>query len=267
MNPRTMPVWPPVWRTLALAVLLGALCTLGFAPFAVSPAPTFSLAGLLLLWQRAATPRQAALLGLAWGMGCFLTGVSWVYVSLSEFGGMAMPLAALATFLLCLLLALFPALAGGLFARWRSSTARDIWLFAGLWTLSEWLRGTVLTGFPWLAIGYSQSPPSPLAGWGAVLGVYGVGFSVALIGGLITSLFAKGWKKVLSRHGTQTLAGYHPAARRRRIAAPDGLDATRRRAAQSRPAARQCTAELEMGSAKPGLVDRHVSAIGARTSG
>jgi apolipoprotein N-acyltransferase len=197
MNPRTTPVW----RTLALAALLGALCTLGFAPFAVSPAPTFSLAGLLLLWQRATTPRQAALLGLAWGIGCFLTGVSWVYISLSEFGGMAMPLAVLATFLLCLLLALFPALAGGLCARWRSSTTRDIWLFAGLWTLSEWLRGTVLTGFPWLAIGYSQSPPSPLAGWGAVLGVYGVGFSVALIGGLITSLFAKGWKKALSRHG------------------------------------------------------------------
>lgn len=197
MNPRTASVW----RVMALAALLGALCTLGFAPFAVSPAPTFSLAGLFLLWQRAATPRQAALLGLAWGLGCFLTGVSWVYVSLSEFGGMAMPLAVLATFLFCLLLALFPALAGGLFARWRSSTVRDVWLFAGLWMLSEWLRGTVLTGFPWLAVGYSQSPPSPLAGWGAVLGVYGVGFSVALIGGLIASLFTKGWKKALSRHG------------------------------------------------------------------
>jgi apolipoprotein N-acyltransferase len=193
MNPRTASIR----RGMALAALLGALCTLGFAPFAVSPAPTFSLAGLFLLWQRAATPRQAALIGLAWGLGCFLTGVSWVYVSLSEFGGMAMPLAVLATLLFCLFLALFPALAGGLFARWRSNTMRDIWLFAGLWTLSEWLRGTLLTGFPWLAVGYSQSPPSPLAGWGAVLGVYGVGFSVALIGGLLASLFTAGWKKPL----------------------------------------------------------------------
>lgn len=203
MNPRTTPAW----SALALAALLGALCTIGFAPFTVSPAPTFSLAGLCLLWQRAASPRQAALLGLAWGLGCFLTGVSWVYVSLSEFGGMAMPLAALATFLFCLVLAFFPALAGSLFAHWRSSTARDIWLFAGLWTLSEWLRGTVFTGFPWLAVGYSQSPPSPLAGWGAVLGVYGVGFSVTLIAGLLASLFTTGWKKPLSWLAILSLLG------------------------------------------------------------
>jgi apolipoprotein N-acyltransferase len=51
--------------------------------------------------------------------------------------------------------------------------------------LAEWLRGTLFTGFPWLAVGYAQSPPSPLAGWASVLGVYGVGFIVALIGALL----------------------------------------------------------------------------------
>jgi apolipoprotein N-acyltransferase len=189
------------WRSIALAALLGALCTLGFAPFdayfPVWPAPTFSLAGLFLLWQRAATPRAAATLGFAWGAVCFLTGVSWIYVSLSVFGGMAPPLAAVATLLFCLTLALFPALAGGLFAHWqqRAAPRRSALLFAGLWTFAEWLRGTVFTGFPWLAVGYSQSPPSPLAGWGAVLGVYGVGFIVALIGSLIGTLIATGWKK------------------------------------------------------------------------
>lgn len=191
------------WRSIVPAALLGALCTLGFAPFdayfPVWPAPTFSLAGLLLLWQRAVTPRAAATLGVAWGLGCFLTGVSWVYVSLSVFGGMAPPLAAVATLLFCLTLALFPALAGGLFARGQQPATpwRNALLFAGLWTLAEWLRGTVFTGFPWLAVGYSQSPPSPLAGWGAVLGVYGVGFFVALIGGLLGTLVASGWKQPL----------------------------------------------------------------------
>lgn len=199
------PAALPAWRRIALAAALGALCTLGFAPFdayftahfPVWPAPIFSLAGLFLLWQRAATPRQAALLGLAWGLGCFLTGVSWVYVSLSEFGDMAPPLAGVATLLFCLTLALFPALAGGLFARRQQHAApwRNALLFAGLWTLTEWLRGTVFTGFPWLAVGYAQSPPSPLAGWGAVLGVYGIGFLVAVSGSLIGTLFATGWKK------------------------------------------------------------------------
>lgn len=61
-------------------------------------------------------PRQAAWQGFAWGMGCFLAGVSWV-VSLHDVGGMAMPLAAAATLLFCVWLALFPALAGYLFRR------------------------------------------------------------------------------------------------------------------------------------------------------
>ncbi|MBN8477078.1 apolipoprotein N-acyltransferase [Sulfuritalea sp.] len=183
---------------LLLAGLLGAFCVLGFAPFdawfAVWPAPTFALGGLYLLW-RAATPRAAALLGLAWGAGCFLIGVSWVYVSLSQFGGMAPPAAAAATLAFCLYLALFPALAGYAFRRIASADfsrpIADALLFAGVWTLTEWLRGTLFTGFPWLAIGYSQSPPSPLAGWASVLGVYGLGFIVALI----AALLATGWRK------------------------------------------------------------------------
>ncbi len=187
------------WRAAAAAFALGAFCVLGFAPFdayfAVWPAPTFALGGLFLLWRKAPTARAAMLLGLAWGAGCFLFGVSWVYVSLSQFGGMAPALAAAATLLFCLYLALFPALAGGLFVLWRGRAARDVLLFAGLWTLSEWLRGTLFTGFPWLAVGYSQSPPSPLAGWASVLGIYGVGFIVTLIAGLATEMFVTGWRK------------------------------------------------------------------------
>ena len=185
--------------SLLVAFVLGAFCVLGFAPFdawfaayfPVWPAPTLALGGLFLLWTRAATAYSALLLGLAWGAGCFLFGVSWVYVSLSQFGGMAPPAAAGATLLFCLYLGLFPALTGALFHRWRSSPLRDALLFAGLWSISEWLRGTLLTGFPWLVVGYAQSPPSPLAGWASVLGVYGVGFIVALIG----SLLAAAWRK------------------------------------------------------------------------
>lgn len=186
---------PVNWLTCLAAALLGALCTLGFAPFAVAPAPTFSLAALCLLWHRASSAKHAALFGFAWGCGCFLSGVSWVYVSLHEFGGMAMPLAALATLLFCLYLALFPALAGALFAHWRHAATPPAGLFAGLWTLAEWLRGSLFTGFPWLAVGYSQTPPSPLAGWAPVLGVYGVSFIVALLAGLLAHLCVDGWRR------------------------------------------------------------------------
>lgn len=186
----------PLAMRLSLALALGCLSIAGFAPYGVLPAPTLALAGLFLLWRHAPSARHAALLGLSWGLGCFGLGASWIYVSLSQFSGLAPALSVVATFLFCLYLALFPALAGAFFARWREPYAalnwRDALLFAGLWTLSEWLRGNLLTGFPWLSIGYSQTPPSPLAGYATVFGVYGVGTSVALI----SALLAVGWRSV-----------------------------------------------------------------------
>jgi len=174
-------------QPLLVALLAGAAMVFGFAPFELFPIPFLSLAVLFTLWRRAATPRRAALLGFVWGMGCFLGGVSWVYVSLHDVGGMVLPLAAVATLAFCGVLAVFPALAGWLYRRASTGipsghTTTDSWdilLLAGVWTLTEWLRGWVLTGFPWLAIGYSQTPPSPLAGYAPLLGVYGVGLLVA----------------------------------------------------------------------------------------
>ena len=165
-----------------LAVGLGGISVLGFAPFELFPLPILTLALLFRLWQRAASPLAAAWLGFCFGLGFFLTGVSWVYISLHDVGGMAAPIAFTATLLFCVYLALFPALAGYLSRRLASA---DFWcnvfLLAGLWTLTEWLRGWLFTGFPWLALGYSQTSPSPLAGYAAVLGVYGIGYLAALI--------------------------------------------------------------------------------------
>lgn len=173
------------------ALLLGAATVLGFAPFGLFPLPVATLALLFVLWHRAGSPRRVALLGFGWGLGFFLAGVSWVYVSMHDVGGMAAPLAALATLLFSAYLALYPALAGYVFGRFRCGAhGRDALLAAGAWTLSEWLRGWVLTGFPWLGIGYAQTPPSPLAGFAPVLGVYGVCFATALIAGLL----ATGWR-------------------------------------------------------------------------
>lgn len=183
-------------RSLAAAAVLGATTVLGFAPFGLFPLPLLTLAALFSLWRRAASPLAAALLGLTWGLGFFLVGVSWVYVSLHDVGGMAAPLAALATLLFCAYLALFPALAGWAFRRsasadFSSRPIADALLVAGLWMLSEWLRGGLFTGFPWLALGYSQSPPSPLADYAPLVGSYGVAFITALI----AALLAFGWRR------------------------------------------------------------------------
>jgi apolipoprotein N-acyltransferase len=180
-----------------LAALLGSLTVAAFAPLEIFVLPVFTLALLFRLWHRAATPRAAAWLGFSWGLGFFLTGVSWVYVSLHDVGGMDAPIAISATLLFCIYLALFPALAAYLLRRLVSADfLRNALLCAGLWMLTEWLRGMLFTGFPWLALGYSQTPPSPLAGYAAILGSYGIGFLVALT----AALFAFGtqtWKRAI----------------------------------------------------------------------
>ncbi|BCB25633.1 apolipoprotein N-acyltransferase [Sulfurimicrobium lacus] len=174
---------------LLIAPSLGVLAVFGFAPFYFFPLPLLALAGLFHLWANSASPRRAALDGFTFGLGFFGAGVSWVYVSLHDFGGMPLALALTATALFCAVLAIFPAVAGFLQGRWRvSRTMRLLLLMPALWGLSEWLRGWVLTGFPWLAMGYSQVPISPLAGFAPVLGVYGVSLALAVGAGALALL-------------------------------------------------------------------------------
>ena len=177
------------WREGVAALLAGAGSVFAFAPFGLFPLAFVSLAVLFITLQRAGHWRTGFGLGFVWGLGAFLAGVSWLYVALNRYGGVPMPLAALAIVLFCAYLALFPALASALFVRWCGARpSLQAALFAGLWIAAELLRGWLFTGFPWLAIGYSQTPPSPLAGFQPVLGVYGVGGLVAWCAALLAVL-------------------------------------------------------------------------------
>lgn len=185
--PAGLPGLGSPWRRHLAALAAGALSVAGFAPLAWFWLPALTLALLFLLLRSAPSARQAALNGWAFGCGLFLTGVSWVYVSLSVFGGMPAWLAGLAALLFCLFLALYPALAAYLFRRWLPAAGwRQALLFAGLLATVDWLRGWIFTGFPWLALGYSQTPPSPLAGYAPLLGVYGLSLLLALCAALLT---------------------------------------------------------------------------------
>lgn len=183
-------------RLLAAAVL-GAASVLAFAPFGWYVLAWLTLAGLFALLRGATGIRQGGLLGFAFGCGWFGAGTSWVYVSLSIFGGLPPPIAGVATLLFCMLLAAFPALAAAFFVRFRPPGAlAQACLFAALWALTEWARSWVFTGFPWLSVGYSQSPPSPFAGFAPLLGVYGVSLLTALFAALAV---AQGAAVALSR--------------------------------------------------------------------
>lgn len=153
-----------------LSCLLGALTVLGFAPFNLFWLPWLTLATLLVLWQQAATPAQVFRLGLAFGLGLYGVGIYWIYISLHTFGGMPWWFAGFCTFCLCAFMALFPALAGYL----AKKVGHLLWSAPLLWALSDWVRSWIFTGFPWLTLGYSQAPDSPLSGFLPVVGIYGV---------------------------------------------------------------------------------------------
>ena len=183
------------------AALAGALAVCGFAPVDCYPLVILALGVLFYCLHGAATQARGLVLGYAWGLGCFFAGVSWVYVSMHDAGGMNAAVAALATLAFAATLACFPALAGGLWVRLKCGRAlADALLFAALWGLAEMLRGHVLSGFPWLSVGYSQLSPSPLAGYAPWLGVYGVGIASALVAALAVCLIRGELPRPLRRH-------------------------------------------------------------------
>jgi apolipoprotein N-acyltransferase len=173
---------------ILLALAAGAVAIAGFGDRHAFYLPLGALTLLVWLWLRAGSPREACWLGFAFGAALFLGGVSWVYVSLHDFGMMPAPLAALATLLFCLFLALYPAAVGYLQARIGGAPSmRALVLIPGLWALAEWLRSWIFTGFPWLSLGYSQLD-SPLAGYAPVAGVFGVSLLTTLVAGCLTLL-------------------------------------------------------------------------------
>jgi apolipoprotein N-acyltransferase len=180
----------------SIAFFSGALAVLGYAPFGIFPLPILALAVLFWLWGRAERPAQAAWLGFSFGMGLFCFGIGWIYVALHIYGYMHPVLAALATALFAAVNATLPALAGYVQARFKASTnVRILLLMPAIWTLAEWLRGLLFTGFPWLAVGYAQAPDSPLAGYAPLLGVYGVSLLVAVSAALLLVLWRARWSR------------------------------------------------------------------------
>jgi len=155
---------------------------LAFAPFHYWFVAIASIAGLIYLWQKAEYSKQSFMLGWAFGLGYFGAGIHWVYISLHEFGNATPLVAVLITVLLIAWQGLYIGLLGLAYHRIKTafSTQTAYLLLPLLWFSMEWLKGTVMTGFPWLSVGYSHLD-SPLAAMAPWVGSYGLSaLSVAL---------------------------------------------------------------------------------------
>jgi apolipoprotein N-acyltransferase len=178
-----------------LAAFVGACTTLAFAPFQIWPLAILSPALLLLLVHGRST-RQALITGFAWGFGHFATGLSWVHVSIANFGGMPEVANLSLMALLIGYMAIFPALFAGGLNRFfpQSSTVRYLLAAPALWLLVDWARGWLFTGFPWLWLGYSQID-SPLASLAPVGGVQLITLALILCASAVSyALISRNWR-------------------------------------------------------------------------
>ena len=177
---------------MLIAALAGAMAVLAFAPFGYWPLQILSFAVLFYQVLRTTDVKSGARIGWAYGFGWCGAGTHWLYISLHRYGDMAAPLAVIAVALLALLMGIYVALAMGAAAwlrkRWvLSLPAMTLLVLPSMWTLFEWTRGWLFTGFPWLAAGYAHNA-SPLAGFAPVIGSYGLGWLAALSAGALLLL-------------------------------------------------------------------------------
>jgi apolipoprotein N-acyltransferase len=179
------------WRAYGLAAVLGALAGLGFAPLNLVPAFALGISGLVWLAAEAPSRRKAFAVGWWWGLGHFAVNSYWIaesfLVDAARFGWMIPPvLGGLAAFL-----ALYPALATLAFRLLpRPLSIAGIAAFAVFWTIAEWLRGHVLTGYPWDLAAYVWSGSDAMMQSAALWGAWGLSL-VTVFALALPALFAR----------------------------------------------------------------------------
>ncbi|MGE5357401.1 MAG: apolipoprotein N-acyltransferase [Bacteroidales bacterium] len=191
----------------SLAVFSGVLLVLSFPRFGNPGFAWIALTPLLVaLWQgRARRPQDSApfgrprgparpfLLGLVTGGVYFAGTLYWVGAVMQTFGGLNVAVSALVALLLVSYLALFPAIfaltCGRLFSTFGA------WGFAlapAAWVATEYGRSYLLTGFPWVLLGYSQARVLQVAQLASVFGIFGLSALVAIVNGAIAYLLVAG---------------------------------------------------------------------------
>ncbi|MFY8327330.1 apolipoprotein N-acyltransferase [Pseudoalteromonas sp. ZZD1] len=160
-----------------LALVAGLFLTLSYAPFGIWPLTFVCLIVAIYTshnQQYGKKPsKQAAKYGFLFGLGWFGAGISWVHVSIATFGGMPLAASVLLMVLLCAYLAIYPALAFMFATRFASGPHSYGLLLISSFAVTEYLRGVVLTGFPWLSFGYTLTD-SPLNYLAPTLGEFGL---------------------------------------------------------------------------------------------
>lgn len=175
----------------------GLSLVFAFAPYNFWPLAIASPLALLAI-LRGCSVKQATLIGWCYGLGMFGYGVWWLQVSIHQFGVPFYVFSVSITALFIAGMALYPAAFAALWVRSSKNKVNAIGLAPGLWVLLELVRGWLFTGFPWLALGYSQLD-SPTAGFAPIVGVYGCSLVVSFQAACVyEGAFAKGRRRFVA---------------------------------------------------------------------
>jgi apolipoprotein N-acyltransferase len=195
------------WKGALITVLLGALAASALPPVYFLPG-ILSFAALAWLMEGDIGPTRAAWLGWLFGFGYHLVGLYWISNALlveSDRFAVFVPLAAVG---LPMALALFPAAAMAIVPKIAAPGWTRALAVAGLWSLAEFARGHLFTGFPWNLPAYVLSFSDEMSQSAAIFGAYGLSLLVLLaaIGPALIIGPGRGWKKISGWLGVLCLA-------------------------------------------------------------
>ncbi|HEY8592763.1 MAG TPA: apolipoprotein N-acyltransferase [Sphingomicrobium sp.] len=178
---------------LLIALVAGAVSAFAFEPVGWWPLLLVGIAALCELLDRSKSLGRSLLLGWVFGVGQFVVGLNWIATSFTYQANMPAWLGWIAVVLLSLYLAVYPAIAAGLAWRFgRDDRVVLVTVLGAAWAITEWLRGTMFTGFPWNPAA-AALVPTPLIGVTPLIGTYGLSMIVVLLGGAIWLEYYRKW--------------------------------------------------------------------------
>ncbi len=194
------------------AFVTGAASAFAFEPVGLWPLLPIAFGVLCELICRTRKLWHGLLVGWAFGLGQFVIGLNWIATAFTFQAKMPPWLGWIAVVLLSLYLAIYPAIAAGL--AWRFGRDNRIALamvLGGAWTITEWLRGTMFTGFPWNPAA-AVLVPTPLIGIAPLIGTYALSGLVVLLGAAVWLEYHRRWLPLVIIFGVTGLLWMMPSS-------------------------------------------------------
>ena len=177
-------------QQLGYLLLSAALLTLSFPKTSWSFLAWVAFIPLFKAFENQPARKRLALgytMGFFYSLGVFY----WVTHSMRYYGHLSVPISISMLVMLALYLALFPAVFGYLWGLFPAGGLFSLIWAPALWVGLEYLRGVLLSGFPWALVGYSQYTYLPLIQVAEFTGVYGISFLILLVNQALYQLFLK----------------------------------------------------------------------------